>query len=425
MASLTRPFVVRVPGDKSISHRALMFAALAEGESRVQGILESADVQSTAGVLRRLGVDVPELGPDIRVTGRGLRSLHAPREVLDCGNSGTTTRLMGGIVAGFPFEARFVGDESLSRRPMRRIAAPLRAMGASVELRDGDSLPMLVRGGALRSVSWESDRASAQVKSAVLLAGLVGGVEVSVAEPERSRDHTERMLAAQGAGIVIDELKVSLIPPAALAPLQLRVPADPSSAAFFAALAAMVPGRSVVLRYVCLNPTRTGFFDMLSAMGADVGVEHAREEGGEIVGDYVVTGAPLAGVTVGGAAVPAMIDELPLLACVASRAGGETRITGASELRVKESDRIAAVVSNLRTLGVDAEELPDGMIVRGSTQPLRGRIVTHGDHRLAMAFGVLGALPGNEIEVDDPRCAVVSFPGFWERLGEATRAFGD
>ena len=424
MAALKRPSVVRVPGDKSISHRALMLSALAEGTSRVRGILESADVQSTATVLRRLGVDVPALGPEITIVGRGLRALRPPTGMLDCGNSGTTARLMAGIAAAFPFESRFEGDASLSRRPMGRVAAPLRAMGATVDLAAGDRLPMRVHGGPLHPTRWESDRASAQVKSAVLLAGLVAGVEVSVAEPERSRDHTERMLASQGAGVVIDDLTVSLIPPSALRPLYLHVPADPSSAAFFAALAALRPGARITLPDVCLNPTRSGFFETLSAMGADVSVEGPREEGGEIVGEYVVGGAPLRGIPVGGGAVPAMIDELPLLACVATRAEGETRITGAGELRVKESDRIAAVVANLRALGADAEELPDGMTVRGSERPLKGRVVTHGDHRLAMAFGVLGAVPGNSIEVDDPHCTIVSFPGFWERLDDAVQAVG-
>ncbi len=398
-----------------------MLAAIAEGRSRIRGILDSADIQSTAAVLRTVGVSVPALGEDIAIEGRGLRGLRPPTTDLDCGNSGTTARLMSGIAAAQQFESRFVGDESLSRRPMARVAAPLRAMGATIQLTNRDLLPMRVRGGALQSVTWASNRASAQVKSAVLLAGVAGGVEVSVSEPERSRDHTERMLAAQGAGVVVAERTVSLLPVLRLAPIDLRVPADPSSAAFFAALAALATAGELILPDVCVNPTRSGFFEVLQRMGANVRLEETREEGGEIVGTYVVSAAPLRGTTVEGASVPAMIDELPLLACVATRADGETRISGASELRVKESDRIAAVVANLRALGAEAEELADGMVIRGSDRPLRGRVVTHGDHRLAMAFGILGALPENEIAIDDPDCAIVSFPGFWELRRAATR----
>ena len=420
MAALSVAGVVRVPGDKSISHRALMLSAIAQGRSRIRGILDSADIQSTAGVLRALGASVPALADEIVVDGNGLDGLRATRSDLDCGNSGTTARLMTGVAAACPFASRFVGDASLSRRPMGRVAKPLRAMGAEIELAHGDTLPMRVRGGELRPVRWSSDRASAQVKSAVLLAGAVARVEVSIVEPERSRDHTERMLAAQGAGIVVAERTVSLLPVPTLAPLDMKVPGDPSSAAFFAALATLAGGE-LILPGVCINPTRIGFFEVLREMGARVRIDDSRDEGGELVGTYVVGAGSLRGITVGGAAVPAMIDELPLLACVAARADGETRITGASELRVKESDRISAVVGNLRAVGADAEELPDGMVVRGSDHPLRGRVVTHGDHRLAMAFGILAALPGNEILIDDPSCAVVSFPRFWDELRAATR----
>jgi len=413
---------IRVPGDKSLSHRALIFAALATGTSRVRDILLSADVQSTAGVLRALGVAVPVLGADIAVESRGARALAAPQADLDCGNSGTTTRLMAGVAAGCAFRSRFVGDASLSRRPMRRVARPLTAMGARVTLESGDGLPMVVEGGALHPITWTSETASAQIKSAILLAGVVGGVEVEVTEPSRSRDHTERMLRALGAQVEVDGTRVRLGTVRSLEPLDVRVPSDPSSAAFLIALAVLSSSARIVVPDVCLNPTRTGFFDVLRRMGASVEIERGAEQGGEETGR--IEGAPsqLWGVAVDEAEVPSMIDELPLLACVAARAQGATEIRDAAELRVKESDRIATVVANLRAIGVAAEELADGLTVLGSPAPLRGTVRTHGDHRIAMAFGVLGALPGNDIAIDDPECVAVSYPAFWNDLARASRS---
>lgn len=409
---------LRVPGDKSISHRALMLAALAGGRSRVRGLLRSADVRSTAGVLRALGVPIPALEDDVVVIeGVGLRGLTPPAGDLDAGNSGTTARLMAGIVAGSPFAARFTGDASLSRRPMRRIAAPLEAMGARVELPAHGGLPMTVHGARLRGVTWHAEVASAQVKSAILLAGLVGGVPVEVHEPAATRDHTERMLRARGIDVHTEDLVVSLIPGGTLAPLDVEVPGDPSSAAFLAGLAALGGARDgVAIAQVGINPARDGAFRVLARMGAVIRREEMADQGGEPVATIVVAAGALRGTEIVAAEVPSLIDELPLLACVAARAEGETRVTGAEELRVKESDRIALVVANLRALGADAEELPDGFVVRGSDRPLRGRVVTHGDHRIAMAFGVLGALPGNAVEVDDRDCVTVSYPAFWEDL---------
>lgn len=415
------PIEIRVPGDKSLSHRALIFAALATGRSRIRDVLLSADVHSTAGVLRALGVAVPELGSDIVIDARGARALLAPYADLDCGNSGTTTRLMAGVAAGCAFQSRFVGDASLSKRPMRRVARPLMAMGARVELETGDGLPMVVHGGALQSIQWTSETASAQIKSAILLAGIVGGVEVEVTEPSRSRDHTERMLRALGADVEIDGTRVRVrAVHAALSPLDIRVPADPSSAAFFIALAVMSQSAPISVPNVCLNPTRIGFFAVLREMGADVRIEEGAAQGGEPTGTIRGAQSELTAVTVGEAQVPSMIDELPLLACLGTRARGTTVIGGAEELRVKESDRIATVVSNLRALGATADERPDGLTVEGSQRALRGRVITHGDHRIAMAFGILGALPGNEIEIDDPACVAVSYPAFWNALARAT-----
>jgi len=416
---------VRPPGDKSISHRALLLAALTDGSSRIRGILDSADVRSTAAALRALGVDVPPLEPEMRVRGVGLRGLRAPRVALDCGNSGTTTRLLAGVAAASPLSARFEGDASLSRRPMRRVARPLEAMGARVEFDHADGLPMTVYGGPLRAIRWANETSSAQVKSAILLAAVVAGVEVVVSEPRLSRDHTERMLSARGVTVERSGNVVRARPADRLEPRDTDVPSDPSSAAFFAALAALASSGELTLRGVCVNPTRAGFFDVLAEMGAAIEIVNRRDQGGEPVADVVVRPGPLSGVDVGVDRVPSLIDELPLLACLASRAEGETRITGARELRVKESDRIAAVVANLRAVGAAAEELADGMVIKGTTGALAGSVTTHGDHRLAMAFGVLGSLPGNRIAVDDPACVAVSFPSFWdelERVGGVARA---
>ena len=413
---------LRVPGDKSISHRSLMLAALGDGQSRVTGILESEDVHSTAGVLRTLGAQIPPLSQDITVDGVGLRGLRAPTASLDCGNSGTTTRLMAGVVAGMPISATFVGDESLSRRPMRRVAKPLEAMGARFELPPHGGLPMVVHGGTLKDLEWRSEVASAQVKSAILLAGVVGGVHVVVHEPAPTRDHTERMLGARGVNIVRRGTHIELAPAhRCIAALDTVVPADPSSAAFFAGLAALADGGALTLTDVCVNETRTGFFETLRQMGATVDFARDHLSGGEWISPIVVRPGTLHGVHVGAEIVPSMIDELPLLACLATRAEGETVITGAAELRVKESDRIAAVVSNLRAIGADASELADGMRVVGSKTPLCGSIRTFGDHRLAMSFGVLGAVPGNEIEIDDTRCVGVSYPDFWSDLAKVLR----
>jgi 3-phosphoshikimate 1-carboxyvinyltransferase len=414
---------LRVPGDKSISHRSLMLGALGSGRSRVRGILQSLDVHSTAGVLRALGVPIPELSGDFVIDGVGLRGLQPPTRDLDCGNSGTTTRLMAGIVAASPLSARFVGDASLSKRPMKRVAAPLTAMGARFEFEGaGDGLPMTIHGARLQGLTWHSETSSAQVKSAILLAGLVGDVPVEVYEPVASRDHTERMFLARGVDVRTEDGTVTLLPTGRLDALDQLVPGDPSSAAFFAALAAIASSGELTLDDVCINPSRAGVFRVLKRMGAALRYEQQRNEGGEEVARIVVGPGELRGTEITGAEVPSLIDELPVIACVAACAEGETRVTGAQELRVKESDRIKAIVNNLRAVGADADELDDGFVVRGGgRRPFRGNVATHADHRIAMAFGVLGALPGSEIRIDDPACAAVSFPTFWEELARVVR----
>ena len=425
---------IRVPGDKSISHRSLLFGALARGGSRVRGILAGADPAATAEILRSLGVPVPVLpsgGDELRIPGVGLRGLRTPSRVLDCMNSGTTARLLLGILAGQPLEATLTGDESLRKRPMARVVDPLVAMGAQVKAVGGTAsglhLPLEVRGGPLRPLQHRSPVASAQVKSALLLAGLVGGVRVEITEPRRSRDHTERLLVS--AGVALEEgpgedggwRVVMAEPPGSLPPFDLEVPGDPSSAAFFITLALLLE-RELVIRGVGVNPTRTGILPVLRRMGAHVEVVAAGEAGGEPVADLVVRGGSLRATDIGGEEIPALIDEIPVLAILAARAEGTTRITGAEELRVKESDRIRALVENLKAVGVQVEELPDGLEVTGTDAPLSGKVRTHHDHRIAMAFGVLGTPRGNSLQVEGASIVDVSFPGFWELLKEVAEA---
>lgn len=414
---------IRVPGDKSISHRALMMGALATGDSRVTGILQSADVQSTADILRALGVPIPNLSADFVIRGVGRRGMKAPAGPLQCGNSGTSARLLAGIVAAQSFASTFVGDASLSRRPMRRVTRPLEQMGATVTLPEHGGLPMTIAGGHLRSIAYLSETSSAQVKSAVLLAACAAGIPASVTEPVQSRDHTERMLFARGMHVHVERVAlghcVHIAPIEQLQACDAPIPGDPSSAAFFAGLAAMAGRGQIVLSGVCVNPTRGGAFAVLSRMGAAIEFDHHHDAGGEPIATLTTKPGRLVGTTIGGAEIPTLIDELPLLACVAARAEGETVITGAAELRVKESDRIATVVANLRAIGVEADELPDGLRIVGSDKRLIGSIVTHGDHRIAMAFGVLGAVLGNRIEGDDRGCVAVSYPSFWTDLESA------
>lgn len=413
---------LRVPGDKSITHRALLLGALGSGSARIRGALDAADTRATAAVLRALGVSVGELrGAELRVAGRGPRGLHPAAAELDCGNSGTTARLLLGVLAAQRFAATLTGDASLRSRPMRRVTEPLARMGARIEeLGAPDRLPLRITGGALQGIEHESSQASAQVKSALLLAGLCAGVPVRIREPIRSRDHTERLLRALGLPLtersVAGGHEVVLEDGGELGELDVAIPGDFSSAAFLLAAAALLGAGDVILRGVGVNPTRTGLLPVLARMGLQVSSANPDSTGGEPRADLRLEPAPLQATTVTSAEVPALIDELPVLAVLAARAAGETRVTGAAELRVKETDRIAALVANLRALGVHAEELPDGFVVQGTDAPLRGRVRVHADHRIAMAFGVLAALPGNDIDIDEPQAAAVSFPEFPELL---------
>ncbi|MGE0159230.1 MAG: 3-phosphoshikimate 1-carboxyvinyltransferase [Gemmatimonadales bacterium] len=423
---------VSVPGDKSLTQRALIFASLAEGESRLSGLLYGGDAASTAAALRCLGAGIGVLPPDgseIVVDGVGLGGLTPSNRALDLGNSGTGTRLLLGVLAGSGISATLTGDDSLRSRPMGRVTEPLARMGARFEYgAQAGRLPVTVHGRRpLSSLDWKSPVASAQVKSAILLAGLTGGASVRVHEPARSRDHTERLLESVGVRVTSGDAEggwqVELAdPPERIWPFEFAVPGDISSAAFVLGLGVLGgAGGRIEVERVGLNPTRTAFLEVLERMGGAVTVERDSSAWGvEPVGTVGVDPAELRGVTIHPAEVPSLIDELPMIAAMGARAHGVTRITGAEELRAKESDRIAAMVENLRALGVRAEERPDGLDVEGSDVPLRGRVRTRGDHRIAMAFGVLGAIGGNDIEVDDKGAADVSFPGFWSLLDRLT-----
>ncbi len=412
---------LRPPPDKSISHRAALLGAVASGTTRARRWLPSADTFSTLQCLAALGVDAELRGDTLTVRGRGIRGFRPPVRVLGVGNSGTTIRLLCGLLAQHPFEATLDGDASIRRRPMDRVIRPLREMGAQVTAREDRFAPLRVRGGDLRPIRYLLPVASAQVKSAILLAGLAAEGTTTVVEPQPARDHTERLLRAMGVPVNQDGLEISVDGPAQPQGLALTVPGDLSSAAFFLVAAASQPGAELVVEDVGLNPTRTGVLEVLRAMGASLEVTDLREEGGEPVGTVVVRGGKLRGVEVRGRLIPRLIDEIPALAVAAAVAEGETVIRDAAELRVKESDRIAALVFNLRAVGVEAEELPDGLIVRGGR--IRGGVVdSFGDHRIAMAFAVAGLLSEEGITVTDTDCIATSFPGFEEALRSVCRS---
>ncbi len=404
---------VRVPGDKSITHRALLFAAMARGTTHVGGALTSLDARSTARVLRQLGATISPLRPDRVVTVEGKGRLRRPERTLDCGNSGTTTRLLLGLLAGHRFAATLTGDASLRRRPMRRVTGPLGRMGARITERGGDGLPLTIQGGELRPLCYEMPVSSAQIKSCLLLGGMVGGVEVALREPHgRSRDHTERMLREFGYPVAEQDGWVRFQPGGAIVPFDLQVPGDPSSAAFLVAAAVLAEAGELAITGVGLNPTRTGFLQVLRRMGALVEVEELETRVGEPVGDLIVRPSALRATSVTAAEVPALIDEIPILAVLASRAEGTTVFHEVGELRVKESDRLGLIAENLRAVGGRAEVVGDDLHVTGGESPPHGAVRTAGDHRLAMAFKVLGTLPGARIRIDDLACAEVSFPDF-------------
>lgn len=400
-----------VPGDKSISHRAIMLGAIAQGASRIEGFLEGEDTRATAAIFERLGVRIEAPSAGVRIVhGVGAGGLSAAPGPLDCGNAGTAMRLLAGLLAGHPFDSTLVGDVSLSKRPMRRVVEPLAAMGARIDSDDGHA-PLRIRGRVLHGIDYELPIASAQLKSALLLAGLQAEGETVVREPRPTRDYTERMLEAFGVDIDFAPGVVRLRGGQGLHATEIAVPADFSSAAFFMVAASLVPGSDMVLRNVGMNPRRTGLLPVLRAMGADIVEENAGRQGGEPVADLRVRHSPLRGIEVPEPHVADMIDEFPVLFAAAACAEGETVVRGAAELRVKESDRIATMAAGLRTLGTDVDETPDGATIRGGA--LRGGIVdSHGDHRIAMAFAVAAQRALGEVRITDVANVATSFPGF-------------
>ncbi|MBV9883523.1 MAG: 3-phosphoshikimate 1-carboxyvinyltransferase [Sphingomonadaceae bacterium] len=401
---------IAVPGDKSISHRALILGGMAEGETRIEGLLEGRDVLHTAAAVRALGAKVTRLGDGLwTVQGAEWRSPEAP---IDCGNSGTGARLLLGAAAGYEIHATFTGDESLRSRPMRRVLDPLRQMGARTD--DGDRLPVTIRGGGLHGISYRSPTASAQVKSAVLLAGLHAQGEVEVIEPARSRDHTERMLRAFGCDVEVDGKAVRLGVGRRLRATDIMVPGDPSSAAFLLVAALIVPNSEVTVYGVLTNKLRTGLFETLLEMGADLSFANRRIVGGEEVADITARSSALTAVEVDPGRVPSMIDEFPILAVAAACASGQTLMHGLAELRVKESDRLAAILIGLKSCGVSAAIIGDTLMVDGCDGPCAGggAVTTHGDHRIAMSFLTLGLAARGPVAVDEAEMIGTSFPGF-------------
>ena len=411
---------IRVPGDKSISHRGVMLSGISEGKGVIEGFLPGEDCRRTIACFRGLGIEIEDSGSQIIVHGKGLKGLREPEDVLDAGNSGTTLRLLSGILAGQDFLTVITGDASLRRRPMDRIAKPLRQMGAVIEGRDrGRLAPLVIRGGNLKGMDYTSPVSSAQVKSAVLLAGLYGRGPTVVREAVTSRDHTERMIKALGGTITTEKGK-AVIEPSRLQAGHIRVPGDISSAAFFMAAAAALPGSRLVIRGVGLNPTRTGIIDVLRKMGASIEIDHVTESGGEKAGDVIIEGKKLSGVTITGEMIPGLIDEIPVIAVIAATAEGRTTITGAEELKVKESNRLTAMVTEMKKLGIKVQELPDGMEIQGGNRIGGGTVESYGDHRIAMAMAVAGLFAEVPVKIPDSGCIGVSFPDFHQILKQVT-----
>lgn len=407
---------IRVPGDKSISHRAMMLGALADGVSHVSGFLEGEDTLATAAAFRAMGVRIDDDGPGRKIVhGVGIDGLRAPTAPIDCGNAGTGMRLLAGLLSGQQFDSTLVGDASLSRRPMRRVTEPLARMGARIEAAEGGLPPLRIHGGqALRGIEYDLPVASAQVKSALLLAGLYAPGDTIVREPHPTRDYTERMLAALGWPITFSPGYARLSGGHRLHAADIVVPSDFSSAAFFLVAASVVPGSDLVLEGVGMNPRRTGLLQALRLMGANIVERNRREEGGEPVADLHVVHAPLHGIEVPETIVPDMIDEFPVLFVAAAAASGTTLVRGAAELRVKESDRIATMATGLRALGVRVDETPDGATIHGGTTFREARVQAHHDHRIAMSFVVAAQLAAAPIRIDGCDTVATSFPGFLE-----------
>ena len=409
---------IKVPGDKSISHRAVMLGSLANGVTEISGFLKGADCLSTIDCFRKMGIDIDINGENVTVHGNGLRGLKKPDEMLYTGNSGTTTRLLCGILAGQNFDTSITGDASIQKRPMGRVVQPLSMMGAKIE---NEYCPLYITGTKLHGIDYKMPVASAQVKTAIILAGLYADGETVIHEIEKSRDHTELMLSAMGADLTVDNLDITVKPTNDLTAFNVDVPGDISSAAFFLVLGAIMPNSQITVTNVGINPTRTGIIDVLKDMGADITLENVHTSAGETVADITVRSSSLNGTTVGGDIIPRLIDELPIIAVAAVFADGQTVIKDAQELKVKETNRIRAVVDEFNKCGIDITETDDGMIINGGKSIHGADFKTYGDHRMAMSLTVLAQLADGESTLDDSDCACVSYPTFFDdfyKLGE-------
>lgn len=407
---------IEVPGDKSISHRALMLTALAIGSSEITGLSSGRDVLSTAECLKKMAVEIIHDRDKVIVRGKGLFSLQPPKQMLDAGNSGTTMRLLTGILAGQKFSSTITGDESLRNRPMNRIISPLRDMGADISGSENNFAPLEIVPGKLQPYTHSLQIASAQVKSCLMLAGLFADGKTTISEPSRSRDHTERMLAYLGGEVFVADRTVSVSGKPRLSAKNIKVPGDISSAAFFMLAASMIKNSELSIKNIGVNQSRTGIVDVLKMMGGVCQVRSLKIQNNEEIADIYIKSGSLSGVKIAGNLIPRIIDEIPILAVAATQANGETVISNARELRVKESDRIKTVIENLRKMKAEVEELPDGMIIKGN-QKLQGAVVdSFGDHRIAMAFAVAGLVADGYTIIKNAGCTEISFPGFFDKL---------
>lgn len=402
---------ITVPGDKSISHRGVMLGALANGVTEIDGFLSGADCLSTIDCFRKMGIPITIDGSHVTVHGQGLYGLEKPAETLYTGNSGTTTRLLCGILAGQDFDTVITGDASICKRPMKRVVAPLSEMGARIR---GDYCPLYIMGSKLHGMEYRMPVASAQVKTSILLAGLYAEGQTVIHEPERSRNHTEFMLTAMGADLKVQGNDILLTPGKELAPQDISVPGDISSAAFFMVLAVILPDSQITIRNVGINPTRTGILDVFEAMGAEVKLQNIRTSAGEPVADITVSSSSLKGTVIGGDLIPRLIDELPVIAVAALFAEGETVIKDAQELKVKETNRIRAVVDEFRKCGAEIEETEDGMVIQGGKMLHGADFCSYADHRMAMSLTVLAQLLEGESTLDDEQCVSISYPKYFE-----------
>jgi 3-phosphoshikimate 1-carboxyvinyltransferase len=418
-ASLTG--TITLPGDKSISHRYGMIASLAEGSTRISNYSTGADCHSTLSCMRALGAEIETEGTDIVIHGRGLDGLRAPANTLDAGNSGSTIRMLSGILGGQSFASRIGGDESLSRRPMQRIMRPLGEMGAHIQAREDQYPPLAIEGSLLHPIDYTLPVASAQVKTCVLFAGLFADGQTSVTEPVRSRDHTELALREFGADLTVDRQKITVTGHPKLTGREVSIPSDLSSAAFFLVGALLVPGSQLAITGVGLNPTRSALLDFLSGMGARIRIPELESRNGELVGDLVVEHSAVRGGTIEGALAAALIDEIPVLAVLGAASEEGLTVRNAGELRIKETDRIHTIIDNLARMGVDVEEFPDGFRVPGRQKFCAARFDSYGDHRIAMAFAIAALACDGESVIDGAESASISFPEFWETLSRCAQ----